>query len=123
MEFLEAILSAEVLAGILIIGAFSMGIRSVLHFSREATVLRPRLSEVERELKKRREGMDELKKQVGVLTAQVAPVRSREGSLRAYYEELQTIVMNNERREQEKSAEDEVDRRKRIQRKRMGYGE
>jgi hypothetical protein len=53
----------------------------------------------------------------------VAPVRSREGSLRAYYEELQTITVDHERREQEKGAEEDLDRRKRIQRKRMGFGE
>lgn len=120
MEFFNAFLSTEVLAGVLIVGAFSMGIRSILHFSREATDLRPRLSEVDRELNKRRDGTDELRKQVGVLNAEVAPIRSRESSLRAYYEELQALLIDHERREHQKSTEAETDRRKRVQRRKMG---
>ncbi len=46
MEFFDAILTPEVLAGILIIGAFAMAIRSTLHFTKGAADLRPKPNEV-----------------------------------------------------------------------------
>ena len=64
MEIFDAILSTEVIAGIIIISAFAMAIRSVLHFTQEAADLRPKLAEVERELNKLRNGMGDRKKAV-----------------------------------------------------------
>ena len=122
MDLFEAILSAEVLAGVLTIGAFAMAIRSILHFTREAAELRPRLAELDRELRKRREASEEVRKQVATLVAEIAPIRAREIAVRSYQEELTGVVLEHERRQHEQSSDDEASRRKRIQRKKMGFG-
>lgn len=120
-EFFEAVVSTPFLAGILILSALAMGIRSILYFTREATALQPRLNELERELKKRWEGTQELKKNVNALVQQITPLREQEAKYRQYYEELQTAYITAEKQEHQKSQEEMAERRKRIQRKRMGF--
>ncbi|MBT7914251.1 hypothetical protein HN588_10110 [Candidatus Bathyarchaeota archaeon] len=121
MEFFDAILTTEVLAGILIIGAFAMGIRSTLHFSKGAADLRPKLNEVERALKKLRDGMGDRKKAVVELTQAVAPVKDIEARMRLYYEQGQEMNIEHEKKEQKDSEQEESSRKRRIQRKKMGY--
>jgi len=121
MEFFDAILTTEVLAGILIIGAFAMGIRSTLHFSKGAADLRPKLTEVERNLKRLRDGMGDRKKAVAELTQAVAPIKEQETQMRLYYEQAQEMNIEHEKREQADSEEEEAGRKRRIQRKKMGY--
>jgi hypothetical protein len=121
MELFDALLSTQVLAGILVIGAFSISIRSTLHFTRSAAEMRPRLSEVERELRRTVEGSEGLRKQVTLLITQITPVREREARLRVYSEKLRELLARAEKEEQEKGSQAEDDRRRRIQRKRIGF--
>jgi hypothetical protein len=120
MDLLEALLGPETMAGILIIGAFAMAIRSVLHFTREAADMRPRLAELDRELKRRREGSEEARRQLAEVLAELAPVRAREAAMRAYQEQLLAARVDHERLELERSEDDQASKRKRIQRKKIG---
>ncbi len=119
--FLDAILSTETIAGILIIGALAMSVRSILFFTREASTMAPRLQKVDMDLNKRREGLAEKKKVVQDLNVIVDPLKNREGKLRAYFEVLKGIEIAHERQETEQSEKSEEEKRKRIQRKRMGF--
>ncbi|MBT7595748.1 MAG: hypothetical protein HN559_12620 [Gemmatimonadetes bacterium] len=119
--FLDAILSTETIAGILIIGALVMAVRSILFFTREAAAMAPRLQKIDMDLNKRREGMSEKKKAVKDLTVIVDPLKNSEGKLRAYYEVLQNIEISHERTEAEQGEKEEKERSKRIQRKKMGF--
>jgi chromosome segregation ATPase len=121
MEVFEAILSTEILAGILIIGAFAMAIRSTLHFSREAADLRPKLNEVERELNRLRNGTQERKKAIQTLSLEVAPIKEKETQIRLYYEQLQAMDLEYEKKEHAQTEKAEAEKRRRIQRKRMGF--
>jgi predicted ribosome quality control (RQC) complex YloA/Tae2 family protein len=120
MEVFDALLSTEVLAGILIIGAVAISIRSMLRFSSSAANLRPRLADAERELHRLREVTELLHRRVTDLLADVSPVRQEEAQLRTYSEKLRDIAIDLEKREQAKSEEEEGSQRRRIQRKRMG---
>ena len=121
MEFFEAVLSTEVLAGILIIGAFAFAIRSTIHFTKGAADLRPRLDEVDQELRRLRSGMADSKKVVQALAAEVAPVKEKETQMRVYYEQLQSMDIEHEKQEHAQSEQNEAERRRRIQRKKMGF--
>ncbi len=65
--------------------------------------------------------MDEKKKIVKDLTVIVDPLRAREGKLRAYYEDIKNIDLNDERETASKEEKDEAEKRKRIHRKKMGF--
>lgn len=114
------ILTTEVIAGILIIGALVMSVRSILMFTREASDMAPKIQKLDMSLSKIREGMDDKKKLVKDLTVIVDPLREREGRLRAYYEEIKNIELAYERETADKEEKDEAEKRKRIQKKRMG---
>jgi chromosome segregation ATPase len=123
MEFLEGILSTEVIAGILIIASFGMCIRSILHFTREAAVLQPKLGDIERELVKWREGMADKKAAVEKLNKEVAPLREAEAKMRLYYESMKEMELNHEKKKMKEQEKEQSDRQRRIQRKKMGFGE
>lgn len=123
MMVLDSILSTEVIAGIIIIGAFAMCIRSILAFTNQATELRPKLTEIERHLNNLREGMQGRKDKVGKLTVVVAPLKDREGRMRSYYDQMKKLELDEEEQQMAAQAEEESKRQRRIQRKKMGYEE
>lgn len=114
------ILSTEVIAGIIIIGALVMSVRTILMFTRQASEMAPKLQKLEAALTKIRDGMDDKKRLVKDLTTIVEPLRAREGKLREYYEMLKNLELAYEREHAEKEEQDEAEKRKRIQKKRMG---
>ena len=63
--------------------------------------------------------MDEKKKLVKNLTGTVDPLRARETKLREYYEAIKGIELTFERETANKDEQDEAEKRKRIQRKKM----
>jgi len=121
MEVLDVILSTQFLAGIVMIGALALSIRSAMHFSHQAARLRPRLNELEVQIRKIRSGTEDQRKAVEELTKVVQPVQAEEARVRAYYEQLQEISIEYEKSEQARSEKEEANRRRRIQRKKMGY--
>ncbi len=114
-------LSTEVIAGILIVGALVMCLRSILMFTRQAGDMAPKIQKLDMALAKIRDGMDEKKKLVKDLTVIVDPLRARETKLRQYYEDIKNIELTYERESTEKGEKDEAEKRKRIQRKKMGF--
>ncbi|MEW6755556.1 MAG: hypothetical protein AB1505_31950, partial [Candidatus Latescibacterota bacterium] len=74
-----------------------------------------------RELHRLRETTGVVRKRVAVLTGQVAPVREREARLRVYSEKLRELAIQHEKQEQERADHEAGSRRRRIQRKKMGF--
>ena len=114
-------LSAEVVAGIIIVGALVMTVRSILIFTRQAGEMAPKVQKIDLALNKIRDGMNEKKKSVKDLAVIVDPLRKRESRLRDYFEKIKNIELAYERESTEKEEKDEAEKRKRIQRKKMGF--
>ena len=108
MELLNALLTPGTIAPILIIAAFAMSIRFVLRFTRDATDLRPKMTEVVRELTKLRKNMADRKKKVEILAQQVAPIKEQENKIRLYYEQLEDLKIEEEKKEQKLAEEQKI---------------
>jgi chromosome segregation ATPase len=121
MGVLDVILAPQVIAGVLIVAMLLMSIRSILFYTREATALRPRMAEIDRELYRLREGMGEKKKAVEELVHAVAPLKEKEEKLRVYYEDIRSIELEADRKAFAEAETEDTERRKRIQRKKMGF--
>jgi len=121
MTILDSILSTEVIAGIIIIGGFAMCIRSILAFTNSATELRPKLTEIERQLGNLRDGMKERKDKVADLNEVVSPLKDREGRMRSYFDQMKKLELDDQKEQMAAQAEEESKRTRRIQRKKMGY--
>ena len=121
MDTLEVLLAPEVLAGVLIVGALAIAVRSLLHFSKEASQLRPKLDNVDRQLKQLRETIAPKKQQIGELSTVVAPIKLEEQKFSTYYNQLKDIEINAEKEALKKQDEEEAAQRRRVQRKKMGF--
>ena len=121
-NILDVVLSTEGIAGVLIVASLAMAVRSILFFTRESTGIAPKLMKIESDLEKWRGGMADKKKIVAELTVVVDPLREREGRLRMYYDSLKNMEVDHEKNEAKQSEEQEQARKKRVQRKKMGYG-
>ncbi len=121
MIVLDTILSTEVIAGIIIIAAFALCIRSILTFTNQATELRPKLTTIEGSLTKLREGMQGRKDKVEKLNTVVSPLKDREGRMRSYFDLMKKLELDNEKELMAAQATEESKRTRRIQRKKMGY--
>ena len=121
MDIFNIILSTEVIAGILVVASLAMTVRSILFFTREASGMSPRLMKIEADLTKFRGGMDERKKVVAALDTVVTPLRERDERLRDYYDGLRNMELEHDRAEQESEEEEEDARKKRVQRRKMGF--
>ena len=120
-QVLDVVLSTEVIAGILIVAAMAMAVRSILFFTREASQMGPRVQKLDTDLSKYRDGMGSKKKVVKELTEVVDPLREREGNLRGYYDQLRGIELKAEKEQESASEDEEAARKKRVQRKKMGF--
>lgn len=100
-----------------------MAIRTILGFTRDAGELRPKLSAIENTLDRIRSMMKDNKELVGSLSKEVAPIRDLEGKMRAHFEAMQEMVMIAEKKKIAEEEEAESGRARRIQRKKMGFGE
>ena len=100
-----------------------MAIRTILGFTRTVAELRPKLSQIENTLNRVREGMKENKELVDNLSTEVTPIRDLEGKMRGHYEDMQELQLNEEKKKLAEEEEAETGRKRRIQRKKMGFGE
>ena len=57
------------------------------------------------------------------LTKEVAPIQDLEGKMCEHYEDMQELQLNEEKRKIAEEEEEKTGRKRRIQRKKMGYGE
>ena len=121
MNVLDIILSTEVISGVLIVGSLAMTVRSILLFTREAAGISSRLIKVETDLAKLSDRMGEHKQVVRALNTVVTPLRVREERLRNYYDRLRNMELEHDRAAQKAEEEEELARKKRVQRKKMGF--
>ncbi len=121
MNVLDIILSTEVVTGVLIVGSLAMAVRSFLLFTREAAGISPRLLKVEMDLAKLSDRMGEHKQVVRALNTVVTPLRQREERLRIYCDRLRNIELEHDRAAQKAEEEEELARKTRVQRKKMGF--
>ena len=117
---LKFLLTPQVISCVILLGMLVLVIRSILLYSRHQSELQPRLMHLDREVNKRREGMADHKKVVAELTSSVTPLQEREGALRAYYEELRNIEVEEEKRSLAQQQAYEAEKKVRISRKKMG---
>ena len=121
MDFIEFALAPEVLACIAIAGALFMGIRSILQLSHKANELYSKLDQIERELNNWQTRICEQRKNLQLLSQQLPPIREKETKIRLYYDRLNELVIEQEKRELEELEKVDEERRRRIHRKKMGY--
>jgi hypothetical protein len=121
-NILDVVLSTEVIAWVLIVASLAMAVRSILFFTRESTAIAPKLMKIESDLEKWRGGMGEKKQAVTELTTVVDPLREREGRLRMYYDSLKNMEVDHEKNAAKATEEQEQARKKRVQRKKRGFG-
>ncbi len=92
-------------------------------FTRDVSELRPKLVQLENTHARLREALTNNKELVGNLSQEVEPIQDLEAKMRAHYEVMQDLQLEDEK--QRLAAEEEADtgRKKRVQRKKMGFGE
>jgi hypothetical protein len=102
-----------------------MAIRTILGFTRDLGDLRPKLSKIESILGRVRDGMKDNTERVSTLSEEIAPIEDLQGKMRAHYEGIQEQERNAEKKkiEEEEEEEEQSGRKRRIQRKMMGFGE
>ena len=115
------ILSTEVICGIMIAAALIMGVRSILMFSRQAAEIAPKILKLDANLSRIRDSMESRKKSVKDLTVIVDPLRIQEGRIRDYFDKIKNMELDHERESADQEEKDEAEKRKRIQRKKMGF--
>jgi hypothetical protein len=99
-----------------------MAIRTILGFTRDLGDLRPKLSKIESILGRVRDGTKDNTERVSTLSEEIAPIEDIEGKMRAHYEGIQEQERNAEKKKIEEE-EEQSGRKRRIQRKKMGFGE
>lgn len=92
------LLSPPVIAGITIIAMVGLSVRSIRLYSRGVQEFGSRLKRLDRDLEKFRGGMSDRKKAVADLENQLAPIQNKEAVLRAYFEELQAVQMEADKK-------------------------
>ena len=92
-------------------------------FTRDVSELRPKLVQLENTLTRLREALANNEELVGNLSQEVEPRRDLETKMRAHFEVMQDLQLEDEK--QRLAAEEEADtgRKRRVQRKKMGFGE
>ena len=92
-------------------------------FTRDVSELRPKLVQLENTLTRLREALANNKELVGNLSQEVEPRRDLETKMRAHFEVMQDLLLEDEK--ERLAAEEEADtgRKRRVQRKKMGFGE
>ena len=118
---IKYLLSPQVIACIIILGMLMLTIRSLLLYSRHLSELHPRLLHLDREINRRQEAVADKKKAVAELTLGVIPLQAREAALRAYYEELRGIEVEEEKRALLQQQAYEAERKVRVSRKKLGF--
>ena len=118
-----SLLSTELIASVNICGAFFVAIRTIMGFTRDVSELRPKLVQLENTHARLRETLTTNKELVGNLSQEVEPIHDLETKMRAHYEVMQDLQLEDEK--QRLAAEEEADtgRKRRVQRKKMGFGE
>ncbi len=120
MDSVNGLLSTEIITGVIIIGCFAMGVRSILAFTNEVTELRPKLNELERRLVNLRDSLQSYQDKVDKLSDDVRPLKQQEAHMRSYYDEMKRIELDSEREKLVTEEKEENKRELNIQRKKMG---
>ena len=120
MNALDSLLSQEVIAGIIIIFAFAMCVRTILSYTNQVSELRPKISEIDRKLNSQRNGMKKYQSKVEQLSETVRPLKEREALMRSYYDQMRNTELEQERKQMAEQAEEEDKRDRSIQRKNLG---
>jgi chromosome segregation ATPase len=123
MDFIEIVLSTELLTAIAVAGAFAISLRSLLQYSRKSAELRPKIDEAERALKHWRTSTEEQRKTIQELSQKLPPIQAKEAQFRLYFESLQHLWVEHEKKERAAVNQMDEERRKRIHRKKMGFDE
>ena len=121
-QTIDSLISDELVASIIICGTFFMVIRTIMGFTKDISELRPKLIQLENTLDRMRTTLTDSKELVGNLSQEVEPIQDLEGKMRAHYEIMQDIQLEDEKKRlaAEAEAEAETGRKMRTGRKQIG---
>ena len=85
--------------------------------------IRPKLVQLENTLTRLREALANNKELVGNLSQEVEPRQDLETKMRAHFEVMQDLQLEDEKQRLATEEEADTGRKRRVQRKKMGFGE
>ena len=96
---LAILISPPAIAGIAFLAILGLSVHSLRLYARRVPEFRSQLKRIDRDLAKHREkGTESSKKAIADLEQQLAPLQSKEAALRAYFEELQAVEIEAEKK-------------------------
>ena len=91
------IMSTELVAGIISLGAISMSVSCIIIFSKEVRNLQPKLTAVDSKLNRLRDGKEGSQSTVAELSELISPLMQQESNLQSYYDEMKELTLQLER--------------------------
>ena len=91
------IIGTEVVTSIISLGVISMSVSCIIAFSKEVGELLPKLTGVERRLRRLRDGMESSQSTVAELSKLISPLMQQESNLQSYYGEMKELTLQLER--------------------------
>ena len=122
MEIIISLLTLEVGASILILGALAIIVRSFRHYLKESSELQPKLAKVDKELTRLRETIGPKKKTINELNKAISPLREKEQEFDAFFQALRQIELDQEKEEVAEERETSAAIKRNLQRRSMGFG-
>ena len=123
MDILNSLLTLEAGASVLMVGALAIVVRSFLLYSKEASELQPKLNRVNKELNRLREKIEPKKKLISQLNKEIVPLREKEKEFDDFFQTLRQVELDEEKKEVAEERESSADKKRKLQRRRMGFGD
>ena len=120
MDVVKSFLATEVLTSILMLGSIALVVRSYMSYAKDASELGPKLTKIQAQLVKMRNNVEPKRQVVSDLTLVIQPIKEQADRFSHYYGQLRSIEMEAEKLAVANAESEEADKRRRLQRKRMG---
>ena len=122
MEIIISLLTLEVGASILMLGALALIVRSFRLYLKKSSELQPKLAKVDKELTRLRETIGPKKKTINELNKAISPLREKEQEFDAFFQALRQTELDQEKEEVAEERETSAAINKNLQRRSMGFG-
>ena len=122
MEIIISLLTLEVGASILMLGALALILRSFRLYLKKSSELQPKLAKVDKELTRLRETIGPKKKIINELNKAISPLREKEQEFDAFFQALRQIELDQEKEEVAEERETSAAKKRNLQRRSMGFG-
>ena len=122
MEIIISLLTLEVGASILMLGALALILRSFRLYLKKSSELQPKLAKVDKELTRLRETIGPKKKTINELNKAISPLREKEQEFDAFFQALRQTELDQEKEEVAEERETSAAKKRNLQRRSMGFG-